>query len=103
MLRRVTKKPDDIMGLCAAIVTGEGSVSAIVDDRWGRFKRTGRFSGKFIIGPANEAIDREDLRISLVRPTKPGNAKLINQLRGTRWRPWRNCFSVLGPLWKTKS
>ena len=103
MLYRVDKKPDDFKGLVASLFTGCGSVSVVVDDKWGHFKRTGLLTGEFVIGKAEEAMRRRDMTMTKIGTATAWHHEFIQKLNGTTWRPWHNCFSVLGPLWKKTS
>lgn len=103
MLYRVDKKPHDLVGLVGAFFTGSGSVSAIVGTRWGHFRRTGRWSGVFVIDRAIKIEDRPEYRITPVRPSTEDDMQFLLDLEGTPWRPWHNCFNVLRGLWARKS
>lgn len=103
MLYRVDKKPDDLKGLIAAVFTGAGSASIIVDDRWGHFRQTSFFTGKFVVESAQAARSKDSLSISFVRYATEEDREFLEALNGAPWRPWHNCFSVLRSRWKTPS
>lgn len=103
MLYRVDKKPSDLLGLLACFFTGSGSVSVIVDDEWGHFKRTGFFSGVFVIGKSGDALRREGITLIPIRQHTASDKEFIHRLAGAKWFPWHNCFNILRPLWKMPS
>lgn len=100
MLYKVTKRADDFTGLMATLVKGAASVSVVVGDRWGHFKRTGFISGVFVIEPAESARKRLDLDFYADHEETPEDIEYVDCLRGKAWRPWPTCFGFLEGLWR---
>lgn len=103
MLYKVIKKPDDLTSIVAAMFTGAGSVSAIVGSQWGHFRRTGLFTGVFVVESADRVKGKMGYNIIPLRPSTHRDMQFIMDLHGAPWRLWHNCFSTLGELWKTPS
>lgn len=101
MLFKVTKRADDITGLLATLVKGAASVSVVVGDRWGHFKRTGLISGVFVTEPADNARRRNDLDFHEDHEETPDDLDYVDRLRGKAWKPWHTCFNALEGLWRT--
>lgn len=102
MLFKVTKRADDLTGLLATLFTGEASVSVVIGERWGHFKRTGPLSGVFVIEPAENARRRNDLDFHEDHEETPEDIAFVDRLQGKAWRPWHTCFGTLEGLWRTK-
>jgi len=101
MLWRVSHKPHNLQGLVAALFTGEGSVSVIVDDEWGHFERKSLASGRFVIDPASKILDSRDVTLTCVGLATAADRALLKRLAGVRWRFLHNCFfSALRPFWR---